>query len=1016
MAKASRKLSKYRAKRDFQKTAEPSGARSVPASKALRFVIQKHAARRLHYDLRLELGGVFKSWAVTRGPSLDPADKRLAVEVEDHPLDYGDFEGTIPAGEYGGGTVQLWDRGYWAPEGDESPERSLKSGELKFSLEGDKLHGSWVLVRIKNDRYGNGKRTNWLLIKHRDDFARPGDHDEVLAEDRSVASGRPMEQIKAGKGRSPKPFMLAKGGRAKAEANAVWHSNKGEAERAAGKGAAAKGAGARATGAKGAAARASGAARGDPGGPGEASPEAAEREKVEPKHIRGHIPPFIAPQLAKLVDRPPNGDGWGHELKLDGYRLELRVENKKATLKTRKGLDWTDKFPEIANTAKLLPDCMLDGEVCALNHKGIPSFSALQAALSEGKTGPLVFFVFDMLFAKHEDLRAMPLVDRKERLKELLDDQPKKFGDRIRYLEHVVSAGDDVLASACTMDMEGIVSKRLDAGYSSDRNGAWQKSKCRAGHEVVIGGWSSEKRDLSSLIVGVYKDDNFVPVGRVGTGFNSANLTSLMKRLKPLEIKASPFHGKVAVPYGRGIHWVKPELVAEIEFAGWTDGGNVRQAAFKGLREDKPAKEVRAEKPEFVSLDESTARRVAAQTAAREKTSRTSGGAVIGGRVAKSSAKRSAAKTSAATGRASRSAAARASTNADNRSVARSNASAARKGGTSSRGGRSTKGGGSGKGAAAAAATANAPNAVLGVTISKPDKALWPDAGDKKPVTKLDLAEYFEAIGDWMIPHITGRPCSIVRAPDGISGQRFFQRHAMAGQSHLVDLIKVSGDRQSYVAINSVEGLIAIAQTAGLELHPGGCVPEEPDIPGRLVFDLDPAPDVKFDAVITAAIELRDRLEAIGLVCFCKTTGGKGLHVVTPLARDKKADVDWTVAKAFAREVCHQMEVDSPDKYLINMSKSERKGKIFLDYLRNDRLSTAVAPLSPRAREGATVSMPLEWKQVRRGLDPTKYTVRTVPSLLAKSKPWEDYEEGERSLISAVEKFTNKTPKKRSAR
>jgi bifunctional non-homologous end joining protein LigD len=565
VAKASRKLSKYRAKRDFKKTAEPSGARSVPISKALRFVIQKHAARRLHYDLRLELGGVFKSWAVTRGPSLDPADKRLAVEVEDHPLDYGDFEGTIPAGEYGGGTVQLWDRGYWTPEGDESPEQALKAGDLKFTLEGDKLHGSWVLVRIKNDRYGNGKRTNWLLIKHRDDFARPGDHDEVLAEDRSVASGRPMEQIKAGKGRSPKPFMLAKGGRAKSEADAVWHSNKGEAERAAGKGAAAKSTAARGAGAVGAGARAGakGAVR------GATDSEEPNREKVEPKmgqpkHIRGHIPAFIAPQLAKLVDRPPNGDAWGHELKLDGYRLELRVENKKATLKTRKGLDWTDKFPEIADTAKVLPDCMLDGEVCALNDKGIPSFSALQGALSDEDTGALVFFVFDMLFAKHEDLRGMPLVDRKVSLKELLDDQPKKFGDRIRYLEHVVTAGDDVLASACKMNMEGIVSKRLDAGYSSDRNGGWQKSKCRAGHEVVIGGWSSEKRDLSSLIVGVYKDDNLVPVGRVGTGFNSQNLTSLMKRLKPLEIKASPFHSKVAVPYGRDIHWVKPEFVAEI--------------------------------------------------------------------------------------------------------------------------------------------------------------------------------------------------------------------------------------------------------------------------------------------------------------------------------------------------------------------------------------------------------------------------------------------------------------------
>jgi DNA ligase D-like protein (predicted ligase)/DNA ligase D-like protein (predicted polymerase)/DNA ligase D-like protein (predicted 3'-phosphoesterase) len=1029
VAKASRKLSKYRAKRDFQKTAEPSGARAVPTSKALRFVIQKHAARRLHYDLRLELDGVFKSWAVTRGPSLDPADKRLAVEVEDHPLDYGDFEGTIPAGEYGGGTVQLWDRGYWVPEGDESPEKALQSGDLKFTLAGDKLHGSWVLVRIKNDRYGNGKRTNWLLIKHRDESARPGDHDAVLEEDRSVASGRPMEQIKAGKGRSPKPFMLARGGRAKSKADAVWHSNHGEADKSA----------ARAADPDAAPRAKAGRQKAAPDTPGPAKAgqhkvAPTERERAAPKHLRGHIPAFIAPQLAKLVDRPPNGEGWGHELKLDGYRLLLRVEAGKATLKTRTGLDWTPKFSEIAATAKTLPDCMLDGEVCALNEHGVPSFSALQAALSEEQTEKLVFFVFDMLFAEHQDLRAMPLVDRKESLKELLTSQPKKFGDRIRYLEHVVTAGANVLAGACKLDMEGIVSKRLDAGYSSDRNGSWQKAKCRAGHEVVIGGWSSDKRDLSSLIVGVYKDDNLVPVGRVGTGFNSTNEKSLMRRLAPIETRTSPFHGKVALPRARNIHWVKPELVAEIEFAGWTDGGNVRQAAFKGLREDKPAKQVRAEKPEFVSLDESTLRRTApsrptkrkgakpstaggasskaatSSTARSSATSRKSAkGAAAAGTTAAGAtakpAKRSAKRSTTPNRRAS---AARAETAADRRAASPSNRSAPERsasGGTLTSAARSEP-----------SASAGVPNTVLGVTISKPDKPLWPDAGDKKPVTKLDLAHYFEAIGDWMIPHITGRPCSIVRAPDGISGQRFFQRHAMAGQSKLVDLISVSGDRQKYVVINSVEALIAIAQTAGLELHPGGCVPEMPDVPGRLVFDLDPAPDVKFDTVIAAALELKDRLDAIGLVSFCKTTGGKGLHVVTPLARDKKADVDWQVAKAFAREVCRQMADDAPDKYLLNMAKNERTGRIFLDYLRNDRLSTAVAPLSPRAREGATVSMPLHWSQVRRGLDPTKFTVRTAPALLNKGKPWADYEDGERSLITAVQNFTNKTPKRRSAR
>jgi bifunctional non-homologous end joining protein LigD len=943
---ATRKLSKYRAKRDFKKTAEPSGARAVAPAQGLRFVIQKHAARRLHYDLRLELGRVFKSWAVTRGPSLNPADKRLAVEVEDHPLDYGDFEGTIPKGEYGGGTVQLWDRGYWIPEDEQPPEQALKSGELKFTLQGERLRGSWVLVRMKNDRYGgNGKRTNWLLIKHRDEYAREGDRDQLLAEDRSVASGRPMTQIEAGKGPAPKPFMLAKKGARAGKANAVWHSNRSEH-----------------------------AAEPTPDSETGASDDGPP--KVVGKRIRGRLPQFIAPQLAKLVDRPPSGEGWGHEIKLDGYRLQLRAEEGQATLKTRKGLDWTHKFPEIAQAAQSLPDCIIDGEVCALNERGVPDFAALQAALAAGDSKDLVFFAFDMLFVEQEDLRGLPLTARKSRLKELLEAQPRNGrararAERIRYLDHFITAGDAVLRSACRIEMEGIVSKRLDASYASDRNGNWLKSKCRAGHEVVIGGWSSDQGTLRSLIVGVYRGPDLMPVGRVGTGFGRDRIGQLMKRLKPLATTTSPFHGKVPVPGGRNIHWVEPELVAEIEFAGWTEGGNVRQAAFKGLRDDKRAAEVRAEKPTLLPLEESPVQQVAANTSKRK------------GAAARSMSARGGGRQSAAAG-------------ATLPRSATSPGSASRK-----------KSGRAESVAAGSRSTASQPGNVMGVSISKPDKALWPDGGDGKPVTKQDLAEYCATIGEWMLPHLAGRPCSIIRAPDGIGGQRFFQRHAMPGMSNLLDLIKVSGDRQAYVAINRIEGLVAVAQTAGLELHPSGCVPNEPDVPGRLVFDLDPASNVSFDAVIKAALEMRDRLTAIGLVSFCKTTGGKGLHVVTPLAQEKNTELDWPVAKAFAREVCRQMAEAAPDKYLLNMSKNERTGRIFLDYLRNDRLSTAVGPLSPRAREGAPVSMPVHWSQVRSGLDPLRFTIRTAPGLLSKNKPWEDYDDGARSLVSAIQRITN---------
>jgi bifunctional non-homologous end joining protein LigD len=856
---ASRKLSRYRAKRDFTRSGEPSGTQTTPRSERLRFVIQKHAARRLHYDLRLELGGVFKSWAVTKGPSLDPADKRLAVEVEDHPLDYGDFEGTIPHGQYGGGTVQLWDRGYWEPIGA-APQRALAAGDLKFELEGERLHGSWVLVRMRADRYG-GKRTNWLLIKHRDDFARPGDHDTLLADDRSVASGRAMAAIAAGKGRAPKPFMLAK--RIPVSPAAVWQSK----------------------------------SRGN-----------VARSSVV-------IPRFVAPQLCRLVDRAPEGDGWIHEIKFDGYRMQLRTAAGETTLLTRKGLDWSGKFPRLVAEGAQLRDCIIDGEVVAFDGRGAMSFSSLQNAISAGDTSQVIFYAFDLLFAAGADLRRQPLVARKEQLEKLLKNHGGGSQPVIRYVDHFESQGSAVLKSACQMDLEGIVSKKLDAPYVSGRTDTWTKAKCRAGQEVVIGGWVQEEGHLRSLLVGVRRGAALHYVGRVGTGFGRDTVKRVMPRLRAVESPDRPFSGEGAPPKQRNVHWARPELVAEIEFAGWTEGGNVRQAAFKGLREDKPPEEVHTETPQ------------PAETVARRD--------------------------------------------------------------------RAVKGGATG-------------NVVLGVPISNPDKVLWPKASGQAAVTKIDLARYLEAVGAWMIGHLRGRPCSIVRAPNGINGERFFQRHAMRGTSHLLNLVKISGDRQPYLQIDQAEGLIAAAQIAALELHPWNCRPEQPKVPGRLVFDLDPAPDVKFGMVIAAALELRERLEDIGLIAFCKTTGGKGLHVVTPLAKPGRRALGWPEAKAFAQAVCVQMNDDSPSRYIVKMTKSARTGRIFLDYLRNDRTATAVAPLSARAREGAPVSMPVPWTLVRAGLDPSRFTVRTAPAILTRKTGWEDYDKSERSLEDAIRRLTSR--------
>jgi bifunctional non-homologous end joining protein LigD len=866
------RLATYRKKRDFEKTDEPSGDVRVAPSKQRRFVIQKHDATRLHYDLRLEFDGVFKSWAVTRGPSLDPHDKRLAVEVEDHPLDYGDFEGTIPESEYGGGTVQLWDRGYW--ESDD-PERGFKKGDLKFVLHGEKLHGSWVLVRMKSDRFG-GKRTNWLLIKHRDEFVKEGEDNDILDEDRSVASGRSMEQIAAGKGRAPKPFMLAKNGKGKADA--VWHSNRGEAAEA--------------------------RARGKPG--------VSRAATAKPKKISA-MPDFIAPQLCASVESPPTGETWCHEIKFDGYRVQLRVEDGEAVLKTRKGLDWSEKFPAIVEEGGGLADALIDGEIVAVDHDGLPDFSALQAAIAEGKTGNLIFFAFDLLFAEGEDLRALPLVERKERLKQLLESRKGK-ARLVRYVEHFDEDGESVLESAQKLHLEGIISKRRDAPYRSGRTESWTKAKVRAGHEVVIGGWKTTQGKFRSLMAGVYRDKHLAFVGIVGTGFGADKVRRLMPHLKANASDKNPFSGENVPKKTRDVHWLKPELVAEIEFAGWTEGGNIRQAAFKGLRQDKPAREVEAEKPTMAKVAKPV--------------------------VARSSPKKGA--------------------------------------------------------------------EVMGVAISNQDKALWPDGGDGKPVTKFDLANYFEAVGEWMIGYLKGRPCSVVRAPDGINGETFFQRHAMTGTSKLLELVKVSGDRKPYIQIDRVEGLAAVAQSGGLELHPWNCAPDAPDVPGRLVFDLDPAPNVEFSDVIEAAKDMRQRLSAVGLESFCKTTGGKGLHVVAPLLHGARDRVTWKEAKAFAQGICHWMANDDPERYLLNMSKKLRKGKIFLDYLRNDRMSTAVAVLSPRARVGATVSMPVTWAQVRGDLDPKRYTVRTVPALLGKSKAWDGYEDAAGPIKPAMKKLAEK--------
>jgi bifunctional non-homologous end joining protein LigD len=617
------------------------------------------------------------------------------------------------------------------------------------------------------------------------------------------------------------------------------------------------------------------------------------------------IPDFIAPQLCETVAQPPSGKGWVHEVKLDGYRTQLQVRNGRVALRTRTGLDWTKRFKGTAKAAAGLPDCIIDGEVVALDADDVPRFSALQAALSEDRTDKLVYFAFDLLFEGARDLRQAPLQERKASLKKLLDES--RHGPQIRYVEHIEGRGADVLQSASELRFEGIISKKLDAPYVSGRTATWVKAKCRPSQEVIIGGWTSRRTQFSSVLAGVYRDGRLVYAGRVGTGYGRDTIARLLPRLREVEAGKSPFAGKGPPPSKDTIRWTRPELVAEIEFAGWTGDGHIREAAFKGLRDDKPAGEIVAEKPMRANPS------------------------II---VTKSRA-------------------------------------------------------------------AEQPAEVMGVMITHADKPLWPDDGDGRPITKLDLARYYEAVGPWMIRHLEGRPCSVVRAPHGFGDMQFFQRHGMPGLSDLITLVKVFDDRNPYIQIDRVEALVAVAHIAGMELHPWNGQPGQPAVPGRLVFDLDPAPDVDFSTVIEAAHKMREVLELLGLAAFCKTTGGKGLHVVTPLALAKDSP-DWAAAKTFAHDVCAALVRDEPGRFVLNMAKGKRHGRIFLDFLRNDRMATAVAPLSTRLRAKAPVSMPVTWPQVKRGLDPLGFTLRTVPALLKRSKAWDGYDRAGQPLKAAI--------------
>jgi bifunctional non-homologous end joining protein LigD len=806
-------LQVYRQKRKFDVTSEPRGRQA--RGKGNQFVIQKHAASRLHYDLRLEHGGVMKSWAVTRGPSLVPGEKRLAVQVEDHPIEYNTFEGTIPQGEYGGGTVMIWDRGQWFPEGD--PDYGLKKGHLDFRLEGEKLHGRWHLVRMH--RRPNEKKDNWLLMKAHDEWQRePKDPDILEEQDRSVVSGRTIPEIAEGKGKQR-----------------VWHSNRPVKDNV-------KAGATRGTAAPVAAPAKSQSTAKSGREPAAKKQTAVKKAKSKKKSKRRDpLPEFVPPSLATLRAVAPSGPGWIHEIKFDGYRIQARLEDGDVRLLTRKGLDWRHKFPNIADAVAALAvdTAIVDGEIVVEDDRGVSNFSMLQAALKDGSVDRFVYYVFDLLYLDGRDLRDLPLSERKAALKQLLESTPVA-GNVIRYSEHFDEDGSLVLRQACRMTLEGIVSKRAEAPYRSGRVDTFIKTKCSNAQELVVGGYSPSTvmpKAIGALAVGYYDKGRLVYAGRIGTGYSQATARDLWKRLHPLETAKPPFDQIPAVERRRrDVNWVEPKMVIESHFRGWTGDGMVRQAAFKGVREDKPAKEVVREMPAVIdksmTSDDAAQSRIAAKaTKVMAKKSK----AIA--KVAKPAAK------------------------PDKKIPAR----------------------------------APKPWKEGDVRFTHPDRVYWVDVG----ITKQDLGDYYTAVWKWMAPQVINRPLSLVRCPDGTKGECFFQKHASAGltEKNLRTVIDKNG--RQIIAVEELDGLLSLVQAGVLEVHVRGSMIDHLELCDRIVFDLDPGEGVTWADIVKAARDVRDRLTSIKLESFVKLSGGKGLHVLVPI-EGADWDTTKTFVQAFA--------------------------------------------------------------------------------------------------------------------
>ncbi len=822
-------LARYREMRDFSHTAEPRGAKDAStAAGDLPFVIQKHAATRLHYDFRLGWNGVLKSWAVAKGPSYVVADKRLAVQVEDHPMEYGGFEGTIPKGQYGGGTVMLWDTGTWEPVGDAN--EGFRTGRLKFILHGHKLKGHWTLIRM-GGKAAQESKPNWLLIKEHDEYERTAEAPAIVEEEPdSVITHRNLETIGSA-------------------SDHVWDSRTGLAadERA-------------------------------KSGDTKKAPKKRSLSIAIPKGAKAEtLPKFIAPQLAAAAELPPTGKGWLYELKLDGYRMQARLDSGKIQLLTRSGLDWTHRMRSLATSLESLPakTALLDGEVIVLDEHGISSFAALQAAFQEGAKHAMHYYAFDLLHLDGHSMRTLPLIERKTLLAHLIEGLDN---DAVRLSEHVHDEKAAIFDEICRHGAEGIVSKRADSHYVSGRSASWVKVKCGLRQEFVIGGFTLPSKGgdgIGALLLGYYQDGKLIYAGRTGTGFTQKSQGQIRKRLEAIRSGTNPFLA-VGAAERRNALWVEPQLVGEVAFSTWTADNLVRQASFKGLREDKPAGEV-----------------------VREK-------------------------------------AAKGIPNA-----------------------RAASGGS--KSSTAPAASFKASSSIALPRVTHPEKIV----DRESTLTKQQFVAYYAEVASHILPHIADRPLSIVRCPSGTAAKCFFQKHVKPGLPKGIGSVEIvdrkSGKPEPYITLSDAAVIPELGQLNVFELHPWGAPASDFEHPDRIIFDLDPDASIEWKVLGETASEVRDRLKKLGLESFLKSTGGKGLHIVAPI----RCEHDWPTVKEFAHQFVLAMEAEAPSLYITRMTKSARVGRIYLDYLRNERGATAVAPYSPRSRSGVPVSVPMAWSELK---------------------------------------------------